>query len=52
MREVRHGTQPLWIGLKLLDPVTDPLHHLIERGERHMGYLLFPQVLAIDVPPD
>jgi hypothetical protein len=34
MREVGHGTQPLWIGLKLLEPVTDPVNHTIERWKR------------------
>jgi hypothetical protein len=37
MREIGHGPQPLWISLKLPETVTDAVHHLIERGERHIG---------------
>jgi hypothetical protein len=44
MREIGHGPQPLWIGLKLLEPVTDTVHHLIERSQGQIGKVVFAQL--------
>ena len=51
--EMRGGgqrTQPLGIRLKLLEPITDLLDHLIKRVQSQMWQRLFAPFLAVDVP--
>lgn len=45
MGKIGHRSKALRVGLKLLDPVTDPVYHLIECSQCQIWKLFFTQVL-------
>src|SRR6266536_3387415 len=41
MREIGHRTEAFWIGFQLIEPVTDLVNHLIERGKSQIRQVFF-----------